>query len=147
MLCTWELLLDRMAQRVTERTAILRLSSRSPNCEGLAIDAITGDRPTRDANLKRLIAEAVQRLEQSKWADAEWTSELAQGYGFYGRYLRLAGAFAWLGIDYRSRKAGAREIHCGCSFPVGDDVDVSVTFEEVRSRLGDRVKDRTGMAQ
>lgn len=137
MLATWQLLLDRMAQR-TREDGDTQASFEVAELQGLTASAIEGDRPTRDANLKQLIAEAVQRLEQSQWADTNGLA-VGQGYDYYGRYLRLAGAFAWLGIDYRAvRQMPTNPLWL--QFPGGYEVGVHVTLEEVRSRLKNRAK-------
>ena len=101
--------------------------------QGLAASAIEGDRPTRDENLKQLIADSVKRLAQSKWADTNGL-RVGQGLDFYGRFLRLAGALAWLGIDYRAEKemSGKR---LWLHFYKDSAVETSVKLEEVRNRL------------
>ena len=133
MLTTWQLLLDRMAQKAKEdddTQACFEIAE----LQGLAASAIKGDRPTRDENLKHLIADAVKRLEQSGWAN---TKGLTAGRGpeHYGRYLRLAGAFAWLGIDYRAVKQMPGK-PLWLSFMGDYDIDITVKLEEVRSSLG-----------
>ena len=132
MLTTWQLLLDRMAQRAREHDDT-QACFEIAELQGLAASAIEGDSPTRDENLKQLIAESVKRVEQSKWADTKGLT-VGQGFDFYGRYLRLAGAFAWLGIDYRAMKEMAGK-PLWLSFTGDYEVDVSVKLEEVRSRL------------
>ena len=137
MLATWQLLLDRMSQR-TREGGDTQASFEVAELQGLAASAIRGDRPTRDTNLKQLIAEAVQRLEQSQWADTNGLA-VGQGYDYYGRYLRLAGAFAWLGIDYRAgRQMPSNSLWL--QFPGDYEVGVRVTLEEVGSRLKNRAK-------
>ena len=133
MLTTWQLLLDRMVQRAKE-DGDTQACFEIAELQGLAASAIEGDRPTRDENLKQLIAEAVKRVEQSKWADTNGLT-VGQGIDYYGRYLRIAGASAWLGIDYRAVKRMPGK-PLWLSF-YGDEVDVSVKLEEVRSRLKD----------
>ena len=110
MATSWQLLLGKMAQKAKE-CGDTQACFEIAELQGLAASAIKGDRPTRDENLKQLIAEAVKRVEQSGWANA---NGLAVGQGiyyhngrgihYYGRYLRLAGAFAWLGIDYGAKE-------------------------------------------
>ena len=132
MLTTWQLLLDSMAQKAKEdgdTQACLEIAE----LQGLAASATKGDKPTRDDNLKQLIAESVKHVEQSKWADTKGLS-VGQGIDYYGRYLRLAGAFAWLGIDYKAVKR-MPEKPLWLSFSGDYEVDVSVTLEGVRSRL------------
>ena len=131
-LTTWQLLLDRMAQKAKE-DGDTQACFEIAELQGLSSSAIKGDKPTRDENLKQLIAESLKRVEQSKWADLSGLT-VGQGLDFYGRYLRLAGAGAWLGIDYRAmKKMPGKPLWLLFS---GDwVVDVSVTLEEVRSSL------------
>ena len=141
MLTSWQLLLDRMAKRARE-------DGESQTCfeiaelQGLAASAIEGDRPTRDENLKQLIAESVKHVEQSKWADTKGLT-VGQGIDFYGRYLRLAGAFAWLGIDYKAVKQMPGK-PLWLQFFGDYEVGVTIKLEEVRSRL--EVTENTGLA-
>ena len=102
MLATWKLLLDKMAQRAKEQDDS-QAGFEIAELQGLAASAIKDTRPTRDANLKQLIAKAVKRLEQLEWADTSGLS-VGQGFDYYGRYIRIAGAPAWLGIDYKAVK-------------------------------------------
>ena len=132
MLTSWKLLLDRMAKRARE-DGDTQTCFEIAELQGLAASAIEGDRPTRDENLKRLIAESVKHVEQSKWADTNGLT-VGQGIDFYGRYLRLAGAFAWLGIDYRAVKQMPGK-PLWLQFFGDYEVGVSVKLEEVRSRL------------
>ena len=132
MLTTWQLLLDRMVQRAKE-DGDTQACFEVAEVQGLTASAIRGDKPTRDENLKQLIAESVKHLEQSKWANTNGLT-VGQGFDYYGRYLRLAGAFAWLGIDYSAvKQMPGRPLWL--SFSGGFEVDVTVKLEEVRSRL------------
>ena len=135
MLTTWQLLLDRMLRRANE-DADTQACFEIAELQGLATSAIEGDRPTRDENLKQLIAESIKQLEQSKWADTNGLS-VGQGYDFYGRYLRLGGAFAWLGIDYRAVKQMPGK-PLWLKFYGDYEVGMSVKLEEVRYRLEGR---------
>ena len=134
MLTTWQLLLDRMARR-TREDGDTQTRFEIAELQGLAASAIEGDRPTRDENLKQLIAESLKRLEQSKSADTSGLS-VGQGYDFYGRYLRLGGAFAWFGIDYRAvRQMPEHPLWLQIT---GDTEDSAcVKLEEIRNRLKD----------
>ena len=138
MLTSWESLLDEMAQR-TKQDGDDQAGFEIAELQGLAIDAIERGNPQRDANLKLLVADAVKRLEQSGWANTNELS-VASGYydygmyrcDYYGRYLRLGGAFAWLGIDYTAAKQMNRPLWLSFF----DDRDASVSLKTVRSRLG-----------
>ena len=132
LLTTWQLLLNRMTQRAKE-DGDTQGCFEIAELKGLAASATKGDKPTRDDNLKQLIAESVKHVEQSKWADTDGLS-VGQGIDYYGRYLRLAGAFAWLGIDYRAVKQ-MPEKPLWLSFSGDFEVDVSVKLEGVRSKL------------
>lgn len=57
------------------------------------------DVPRRIPELQRLVDDAAARGLQAGWADVTGFRVTAQWWG-YGRYLRLAGAQAWFGIDY-----------------------------------------------
>ncbi len=137
MLTTWQLLLDRMAQRASEK-GDTQACFEIAELQGLAASAIEDDKPTQDENLKQLIAEAVQNVEQSKWADTHGLS-VGSGFDYYGRYLRLAGAFAWLGIDYKAVKQ-MPDRPLWLSFSGDYEIDVTVKLEEVRSRLKDEAE-------
>ena len=101
MLTSWRFLLDRMAGRALADKD-WQASFEISELLGLSARAISGDNPQRDANLRRLIANAVGRIEQAGWADTEGlTVGQSRGY-YYGRYLCLAGAYAWLGIEYKA---------------------------------------------
>ena len=98
MLTSWELLLGRMAKKAKE-DGDAQACFEIAELKGLAANVIVGDRPTRDENLKQLIAEAVKRVEQLGWANTDRLTT-GEGQGYYARYLRLAGASAGLRIDY-----------------------------------------------
>ena len=98
ILTSWESLLSKMAERTKEYSDV-QACFEIAELQGLAASAIAGDRPTRDENLKQLIADAVHSVEQSGWASTSGLTT-GQGYNYYARYLRLAGAAAALRIDY-----------------------------------------------
>ena len=102
MLTSWESLLDKMAQR-TKNDDDAQAGFEIAELQGLAASAIAGDNPQTDAKLKHLITDAVKRVEQSDWANTDGLT-VGRGFGYYGRYLRLAGASAWLGIEDEARK-------------------------------------------
>ena len=137
MLTSWELLLDRMAQR-SEKDCDAQAHFEIVELQGLAASAIAGDKPQRDENLKQLIKDAVKRVEQSGWAN---TDGLAVGHGldFHGRFLRLAGAVVWLGIDYRAtRQMPDKPLW----LQFDRDAVAKVTGEAVGSILGDLAQPR-----
>ena len=132
MLTSWHLLLDTMAQR-TKDDGDDQASFEVAELLGLADKVIAGDSPRRDESLKLWVREALERLEQSGWASTEGLS-VGQGKDLYhGRYLRLAGASAWLGIDYRAVKQMSDK---PLWLTFGHYSDASVSMEAVRSTLG-----------
>ena len=102
MLTSWDLLLDRLTQKAKDGCDN-QASFQIAELQGLAADTIAAENPRHDENLKKLIADAVRRVEQSGWANTDGL-RVGQGYEYYGRYLRLAGALALLGIDYEALK-------------------------------------------
>ena len=132
MLASWDLLLAKLAQKAKD-DCDCQVSFEIAELQGLAADVTASENPRHDENLKKLIADAVRRVEQSGWANTDRLS-VGQGNGFYGRYLRLAGASAWLGIDYKAVKQ-LPDKPLWLAFY--DDPDAAVSLETVRSRLGD----------
>ena len=57
------------------------------------------DVPRRIPELQRLVDDATARGLHAGWADVTGFRVTVQWWG-YGRYLRLAGAQAWFGVDY-----------------------------------------------
>ena len=60
---------------------------------------------------------------------------VGQGADLYGRYLRLAGALAWLGIDYRAAKEMPGNPLWLQFHDENYEGGASVKLEQVRSRL------------
>ena len=63
ILTSWDLLLDRMAQKAKDdgdNQACFEIAE----LQGLATDVTAAENPRRDENLKKLIADAVKRVEQ-----------------------------------------------------------------------------------
>ncbi|MCY4109403.1 MAG: hypothetical protein OXG11_10285 [Chloroflexi bacterium] len=133
MLTSWKLLLDRMAQRSKE-DCDPQAHFEIAELQGLAASAIAGDKPQRDENLKRLIADAVKRVRESGWANTDGLT-VGQGFDYYGRYLTLAGASAWLGICYKTLEQ-MPDKPLWLSFYRSKSA-ASVSVEEIRDRLGD----------
>ena len=135
MLTSWELLLDWMAQRA-KKDGDTQACFEIAELRGLADSAIAGDKPTRDKNLKRLIADAVKRVEQSGWAT---TAGLTEGGGrdYYARYLSLAGASAGLRIDYKAKKRMDKPLWAWFY----RESATGVSVEAVRSSLGSLAED------
>ncbi len=132
MLTSWERLLGRMAQKA-EEDGDAQTCFEIAELQGLASSVIAGDKPTRDENLKRLIAEAVERVEQSGWANTDGLRTGNVPGHYYARYVRLAGASAGLRIDYEAVKQTPDKPLWLWFY---DDPSASVSVEEVRSALG-----------
>lgn len=99
VLTTWNNLFDRLTQRVSiegDQQASFELAQ----LRGLAANVIENDDPRTDDNLKRAIAVAIQRICESRWGNTSGLG-ISQTARYYGNNVCLAGAFAWLGIDYR----------------------------------------------
>ena len=131
MLTSWQLLLDRMAQR-TKEDGDTQACFEIAELQGLADDAIAGDNPRRPDNLKLLIADAVKRVEQSGWANTDGLSA-GGGFDYYARYLRLAGASAGLRIDYGAVKQTPDKLLWLWFYR---DLYASISVEVVGSTLG-----------
>ena len=135
MLASWDLLLDKLARQAKDDRDC-QASFEIAELQGLACDVTASENPRHDENLKKLIAKSVKCLEESGWANTGGL-KVGQGFEFYGRYLRLAGAIAWFGIDYKAlRQDPAKPLWLafmnGSSAPIGTEV--------VRDRLGDLVE-------
>ena len=100
MLASWDLLLEKLAHKARDDRDC-QASFEIAELQGLACDVTASENPRHDENLKKLIAKAVKCLEESGWANTERLT-VGQGFEFYRRYLRLAGASAWLGVDYKA---------------------------------------------
>lgn len=133
MLTSWERLLGKMVQKAKE-DGDAQTCFEIAELQGLASSVIAGDRPTRDDNLKQLIAEAVERVKQSGWANTDGLAT-GHGLGYYARYLRLAGTSAGLCIDYEVvKQMPDRPLWL---WFYGDPA-ASVSVDEVRSALGSK---------
>lgn len=132
VLASWSLLLDHVAQQVLA-VGDQRASFEINELQGLVANAIAGDNPRRDGNLRALIKKTVKRVEQSGWANTSGLS-VGQGFGFYVRYLRLAGAEASLGIDYKAADQMPDKPLWLSFYPVKNP---RVGLDEIRSRVGD----------
>lgn len=138
MLTSWESLLGKLAHSAKDNGCD-QASFEIAELQGLAADATRGENPMRAANLKRLVTIAVERVEQSGWANTDGLSASkgfiryeSKRFDFDGRYLRLGSAFAWVGIDFAAAKC--KESPVWLSFR--DSPSVSLNLEEVRGRLG-----------
>ena len=132
VLASWSLLLDHVAQQVMA-ACDQRAAFEIAELQGLATNTITGDNPRHDSNLKALMKKTVKRVEQSGWANTCGLT-VGQAYGYYVRYLRLAGADASLGIDYKAADQMPDKPLWLMFYPVKKP---RVGLDEIRSRVGD----------
>ena len=139
MLASWHLLLDRMAQRAKEN-GDAQTCFEIAELQGLATIVIAGDNPKQDENLRDLIKEAVERLEQLGWANTDGLDTGESRGVYFARYLRLAGVSAGLRIDYPTAKMMPDKPLWLWLYGEPDD---RVGMEEVRSTLG--TKARSGL--
>ena len=133
LLATWEVLLNRLAQRAEkdgDRQACFELAE----LRGLACDAIKDDAPVVDANLRKLIAEAVKQVKESGWANTDGLAVGGTVGEHYVRFFRLGGRITGLRIDYRAVKQMGKPLWLW--FWDSPDRHSSVDLEEVRDKLG-----------
>ena len=141
MLTSWEVLLDRLAQRAEkdgDRQACFQIAE----LRGLARDAIKHDDPVDDANLRTLIADAVTRVRESGWANTDGLRVGGTEGDNYTRFFRLGGRIAGLRIDYKARKQMGKPLWLWF-WENTSDQHSSVGFDEVRDKLG--VSDYPGL--
>lgn len=139
MLASWEHVLGLMAERVG-RDGDEQAAYEMSELRGLASAAIEGKRDTSNDEFKLLLAEAVATLRESGWANTEGLT-VGQGFGFYGRYLRLAGVNVWLGtVDEVAKQAPDKQLWL--SFYDGASKD---RLNEVREKLGSRAESPPGL--
>ena len=111
LVTSWRVVLEQMDSRASlagDRTAVkdieqlLGLTERMDSDAFLPLhsDELGQDFPRRMLNMVRLVDDATQRAVANDWADINGLRVAPQWYGF-GRYLRLNGVVAWLGIDFR----------------------------------------------
>ena len=128
LLTSWEVLLDRLARK-TEKDGNRQSCFQVAELRGLAYDAIKDNDPVRDANLKRLIDDAVTHGEESGWADTDGLNANDIFGVRYVKYFRLAGAMTGLRIDYKAMKETNKPLWLWFWR------DSSVDLEEVRDEL------------
>ena len=133
MLCSWGLLLDRLAQGVGNRDS--QASFEIAQLRGLADSVIAGADPQRDGNTKNLINGVVDRLVQLGWANTDGFREGRPLPDAEGRYLHFARAFAWFGISYAERRRRNRPLWLVFSDSFGSQSRIDVTTDQVRHRL------------
>lgn len=134
LLSSWEVLLDWLTQRTTkdgDHQARFQIAE----LRGLARDAIKDDHPVEDANLRKLIADAVTRVRESGWANTDGLRVGGTEGDHYARFFRLGGRIAGLRIDYKARKQMGKPLWLWF-WENTSDQHSSVGFDEVRDKLG-----------
>ena len=139
MITSWKHLLQKLADRV-EQAGHAQAQFEIAEVQALATTAVEGMRDTQNDKFKSLLAEAVARLRESGWANTDGLA-VGQGFGYYGRYLRLAGIYAWLGaVDEVVKQAPDKLLWLSLYNDTGN-----VTLAEVRSKLASRVESWPGL--
>ncbi len=133
LLTSWEVLLDRLAQR-TEKDGDRQACFELAELRGLACDAIKDDDPISDANLKKLITDAVKQLEESGWVNTEGLAVGGSEGVHWVRFFCLGGAITGLRIDYRAVKQTGKRLWLW--FWNSPNPRSSVGLEVVRDKLG-----------
>ena len=111
MLTSWRAVLEQMESRAStagdlaavkdiEQLHVLTERMDSDAFLPIHSDELGQDFPRRMLNMVRLVDDATQKAVANDWADTDGLRVAPQWYGF-GRYLRLNGVVAWLGIDFR----------------------------------------------
>ena len=131
MLTSWDVLLDRLTQR-TVKDADFKACFEIAELRGLAADAIKNDDPVRDANLKRLIADAIKHLKESGWADDKGCGSAELKGVHYVKFFRLGGTNAGLRIDYKTVKQTGKPLLLRLRH--SSNSCKSVDMEDVRAR-------------
>ena len=106
MVASWKTLLGHLQQSALDQSdwqALFEITQ----LQGLANSVITGSDPSREDNLKRLVTSAVREMVQDGWANG---FHVGRGYGYWGRYLQLAGVNCWFGIDYDEIRRSGRPL-------------------------------------
>ena len=139
MLTSWKHLLQKLADKVghdNKAQAVFEITE----LQALAVAAVEGRSDTRGEELKLMLAEAVARLRESGWANTEGLT-VGQGFGYYGRYLRLAGLYVWLGtVDEVAKQAPDKQLWLSFYDDSG-----RVTLDEVRVKMAGRAESQSGL--
>ncbi len=139
MLTSWEHLLQKLADRV-ERDNKAQAAFEIAELKALASAAVEGRKDTSNDEFKLLLAEAVATLRESGWANTQGRT-VGQGFGYYGRYLRLAGAEVWLGtVDEVTKQAPDKQLWLSV---YADSETVSI--DTARKKMEGRVESWPGL--
>ena len=141
MLTSWKALLDSMASRASiagdsraeaDIRQLLGLTQRMDEDAFLPLrpDELGPEFPRRLRNLRRLVDDATTRAREAGWVSTKGLYVTSKPKG-YGRYLKLAGASVWFGVN-SFHWARSRDTPLWLTFHPGDG---RMMLEEVRSRL------------
>ena len=134
LLTSWEVLLDRLAQRAEkdgDRQACFELAE----LRGLACDAIKNENPVDPyTNLKHLIADAVKQLEESGWVNTHGLAVGGVRGVYWVKYFFLGGATTGLRIDYKAVDQTGKPLWLW--FWDSPNPGRSVDFDDVQKKLG-----------
>ena len=141
MLISWKALLDSMAFRASiardsraeaDIRQLLGLTQRMDENAFLPLrpDELGPEFPRRLRNFGRLVDDATTRAREAGWISTKGLSVTSKPKG-YGRYLKLAGATVWFGVN-SFLWARSRDTPLWLTFHPGDG---RMKLEEVRSSL------------
>ena len=141
MLISWKALLDRMASKASmagESHAVADIRQLLGLTQRMDVDAFLPLRPEelgpeiprRMSNLRRLVDDATTRAREAKWVSTQGLIVTSKPKG-YGRYMRLAGATVWFGVNF-ILWSRTRDTPLWLTFHEGNG---HMTLEEVRSNL------------
>ena len=102
MLSSWDVLLGHIAE-AARRDGDSQVCFEIAQLQGLAAAAVKGEKTTPDENLRKSLADAVERLKRLGWVNTDGLT-VGIGANYFARYFRLAGAPAGLRIDYEDEK-------------------------------------------
>lgn len=139
MITSWKHLLQKLVDRV-EHDNDARAVFEIAELQALAVAAVEGRSDTRGDEFKLMLAEAVAGLRESGWANTEGLT-VGQGFGYYGRYLRLAGLYVWLGtVDEVAKQVPDKQLWLSFYNDSG-----RVTLDEVRVKMAGRAESQPGL--
>lgn len=141
MLISWKALLDSMASKasmagesrsVADIRQLLGLTQRMDEDAFLPLrpEELGPEFPRRMCNLQRLVDDATTRAREAKWVSTQGLNVTPKRKG-YGRYMRLAGATVWFGVNF-ILWSRARDTPLWLTFHEGNG---RMTLEEVRRNL------------
>ena len=133
MLISWEVLFDRLAE-AAKKGKDDQASFEVAELRGLASDVIKADDPVADANLRKLIADAVKQVKESGWASTDGLAVGGAPSEYYVRFFLLGGRITGLRIDYKAVKQMAKPLWLW--FWDSPNPRSSVGLDEVRDKLG-----------